>query len=88
MEKRYWIAGSAIVVLALGYSAFKTLEARQYRIQAENLMYQNNILLGEINLIENKPGYNDGYRDAIIKIGVTITWKLPRWMGCGNQSYC
>lgn len=69
MEKRYWIAGSVIVVLALGYSAFKTIEARQYRIQAENLMYQNNILLGEINLIENKPGYNDGYRDAIIKIG-------------------
>ena len=26
-------------------------------------------MLGEINLIENKPGYNDGYRDAIIKIG-------------------
>jgi hypothetical protein len=69
VERKYWIVGSAIVLTALGYSTFKSVEAKQYKMQAERLAYENNMLLGEINIMESKPGYNDGYRDAVVKIG-------------------
>lgn len=68
MDARSWILASLFAVAAC-YAIFRDIESRQYRMQASALAYDNNMLIGEINLIERQPNYNDGYRDAIIKMG-------------------
>ena len=68
MDTRSWIFASVLAAVA-GYAIVRDFESRQYRIQAANLAYDNSMLLGEINIIEKQPNYNDGYRDAIIKMG-------------------
>ena len=70
MQSKFWVISfSGIIFIMAAYAAYKDYEARDYRNQASFFKYENNMLMGEINILEAKPNYNDGYRDAIIKMG-------------------
>lgn len=68
MDIRSWILAS-LLAAATCYAVVRDIESRQLKMQSDSLSYDNNMLLGEINIIQRQPNYNDGYRDAIIKMG-------------------
>ncbi len=69
MQSKWWSLGLAVFFIGAAYISYKEYDAREIRNQISILKYENSMLLGEINILESKPNYNDGYRDAIIKIG-------------------
>ena len=59
----------AAFIAAFGFSMYKQLELNQLRYENTTIRFENSMISNEIRAIESMPNYNDGYRDAIVKIG-------------------
>jgi len=69
MQPKLWLASLAGFFALLSFTAYKCYDAAECRNHISMLRYENGMLMSEINILESNPKYNDGYRDAIIKIG-------------------
>jgi len=69
MNLKYWLLPIVGICLVGSYAAYKDYESSHHKEQVSFLKYENYMLLGEISVLESRPNYNDGYRDAIIKMG-------------------
>lgn len=55
--------------MATLFGVFKQMESNKYHYENTTLKLENSILTNEIRSLEISPSYDDGYRDAIIKMG-------------------
>lgn len=67
-KKPLLVVGAAFIA-AFGFSMYKQLELNQLRYENTTIRFENSMISNEIRAIESMPNYNDGYRDAIVKIG-------------------
>ena len=72
MRKNLWFLATAGLAVG-GFSAYKhwDAEAENHRLNLVNsiLTLERNILKDEISQLENKPSYEEGFNDAIIRMG-------------------
>ena len=69
MQPKLWLVSLAGFFALSSFTAYKCYDAAECRNYISMLRYENGMLMSEINILESNPKYNDGYRDAIIKIG-------------------
>lgn len=69
-SKKILVASFAAATLfSLAFAAYKDYDARSANLQSQILKFENSLMANEIGFIQSSPSYNDGYRDAIIKMG-------------------
>jgi len=67
-KKPLLVVGAAFIA-AFGFSVYKQLELNQLRYENTTIRFENSMALNQIRTMESMPNYDDGYRDAIVKIG-------------------
>jgi len=58
-----------VLIMATGFSVYKQFETNQVRYENTTLRFENSMLTNEVRAMETAPSYDDGYRDAVIKLG-------------------
>ena len=71
MDSRKILVAScaAVAFVSLAFAAYKDYDARSANLYSQILKFENSLMANEIGSLQTSPSYNDGYRDALIKMG-------------------
>lgn len=66
--RSYFLSGF-VFVAAAGFCFYKQTEINKIAYENTTLRFENSIIYNDLRYLESTPNYEDGYRDAIIKMG-------------------
>ena len=71
MDSKKILAASCVAatLVSLAFAAYKDYDARSANLYSQILKFENSLMANEIGSLQSSPSYNDGYRDAIVKMG-------------------